>query len=78
MTETPYLTTDELAARLKTTNAHLRKLRVKGGGPPYLKLGGKDKSPVRYDVVAVDAWLTNHSTAPRERVLKHAHPGRKA
>ena len=47
------LDTFETAARLKLARATLAKLRVNGGGPPFLKLGWK----VLYDEADVAEWL---------------------
>jgi predicted DNA-binding transcriptional regulator AlpA len=50
------------AARLGFSVRTLQQWRLRGGGPPYLKIG----SAVRYNPDAVDAWLnerTRHSTA---------------
>jgi len=43
----PLLTTKEAADHLKLSQFTLRKLRVTGGGPKFVKLG-KNNGPVRY------------------------------
>ncbi|WP_295586882.1 helix-turn-helix domain-containing protein [uncultured Lamprocystis sp.] len=45
------------AERLGFSVRTLQQWRVKGGGPPYFKLG----SAVRYDPVQVDSWLDEHT-----------------
>lgn len=45
------------AARLGFSVRTLQQWRVKGGGPPYLKIG----SAVRYNPEAVDAWLNDRT-----------------
>ncbi len=53
------------AARLGFSVRTLQQWRLRGGGPPYLKIG----SAVRYNPDAVDAWLyerTRHNTAQSE------------
>lgn len=59
------LTEKEAADRLALSARTLQQWRVKGGGPPFLKLG----AAVRYDADALDQWAeaqTRASTsAPR-------------
>jgi hypothetical protein len=50
----PLLDTFQAAERTKLARATLAKLRVFGGGPPYLKLGAK----VVYDAADLEAWIT--------------------
>jgi hypothetical protein len=45
------------AARLGFSVRTLQQWRLKGGGPPYLKIG----SAVRYNPEAVDAWLSERT-----------------
>ena len=45
------------AARLGFSVRTLQQWRVKGEGPPFIKLGAS----VRYDPAAVDAWLDEHT-----------------
>src|ERR1700740_1462900 len=47
------LTTRQAAARCNLSPRTLEKLRVKGGGPPFVRLGGA----VRYQVEDVDLWI---------------------
>ena len=42
----------EAAERLRLSVSHLRNLRVRGGGAPYLKIG----RAVRYEPPALMAW----------------------
>ena len=45
------------AERLHLSVRTLQQWRVKGGGPPYLKLG----AAVRYNPEAVDKWLAERT-----------------
>ena len=47
------LTPDELAELLQLTTDQVSKLRIKGNGPPFVKLGRQ----VRYVPAAVAKWL---------------------
>lgn len=49
-----FLTTRELAAELKVSVKKLERLRIEGGGPPYVRVG---KRQFRYVKVALDAWV---------------------
>ena len=47
------LDTTQAAERTKLARATLAKLRVTGGGPPFLKFGSK----VLYDLSDLEAWI---------------------
>lgn len=49
----PLLDTFQTAERTKLARATLAKLRVLGGGPPFVKLGAK----VLYDESDVETWI---------------------
>ena len=49
----PYLRTPEAAARLRLASGTLDKMRVRGDGPPYIRLTPRS---VVYAVDALDAW----------------------
>ncbi|MBL0407531.1 helix-turn-helix domain-containing protein [Microvirga aerilata] len=49
-----FLNTREAASYLKVSASLLNKLRLTGGGPPYMKLGPKR---VVYDVGDLNAWM---------------------
>jgi hypothetical protein len=49
----PFLQTVDAAARLGFAASTLEKMRVRGGGPPYLRLSPRR---VVYDVEKLDAW----------------------
>jgi excisionase family DNA binding protein len=56
-----YLTTEEVADRLRVPAATLRFWRMKGIGPRSVKIGPKH---VRYAAADVDAYLANaHASA---------------
>lgn len=47
------LTVEEAAARLSVSKSHLNKLRIAGGGPPFVKIGAR----VAYDQADLATWL---------------------
>ena len=53
------LTEKEAAARLALSPRTLQQWRVKGGGPPFLKLG----AAVRYDPDVLDQWEEDQTRA---------------
>lgn len=53
-TQTDLFTVPEAAAYLRCSKSYLDKLRVLGGGPPYLRLG---KRRIVYRKVDLDAWM---------------------
>lgn len=52
---TRLLSTREEAKKLGISHRTLEGLRLKGGGPPFVKLGRS----VRYDETDVDMWLAS-------------------
>lgn len=52
------LTPNELAARLKVHPGTLRRWRMNGLGPKWIKLGDNQSSAVRYELSVVEAWET--------------------
>jgi predicted DNA-binding transcriptional regulator AlpA len=56
----PLLTTAQAAALLGFHKSYLAKARLTGGGPLYLKIGGRS---VRYRQRDLETWLTD-----RERI----------
>lgn len=55
---------DTFAAQANISKSYIQKLRVRGDGPPYLKVGRR----VRYKPEAVREWLdarTTQSTSQR-------------
>ncbi len=52
----PLLDTTQAAERTRLARATLAKLRVFGGGPPFVKLGAK----VLYDADDLSAWIATH------------------
>jgi hypothetical protein len=61
------LTTEYVAEWFDITPQSLRRLRMTGGGPPFIKLGRSPSSPVRYRRADVEVWLTsNRAEALRE------------
>jgi len=51
-----YLTTAELAERLKVSERTVRSWRMKGEGPRFIKVG-KGSGAVRYPVEAINEWV---------------------
>ena len=52
------LTTKQLAELLQYSEAHLARLRVEGGGPPFIKLGPGRQAKIRYRRTEVEKWLS--------------------
>ena len=50
------LTPNELAERLKIHPGTLRRWRMDGEGPRWIKLGDTQSSAVRYELKDVEAW----------------------
>jgi len=57
MTTTELLTPEEVADLLKVHPGTLENWRVRGEGPPFVKLGNKRRSAVRYRRSAVEDWM---------------------
>ncbi len=53
------LSTDQAAARCGLSPRTLEKLRITGGGAPYVKLG----RAVRYELADLDAWIASSRRA---------------
>ncbi|UPJ76171.1 helix-turn-helix domain-containing protein [Bradyrhizobium sp. 187] len=61
-----FLDTKEAAKHVRLSTATLERLRVRGGGPPYIT---PIPSRVLYDVTDLDAWMWSrrrHSTSEIE------------
>lgn len=61
------LTTKELAKRWNLSVSHIEIKRMRGDGPPFLKLGTDERSPVRYrlaDIKAYEKDRMKQSTTP--------------
>ena len=56
MANEDYLTTSEAAARIRHRASTLRRWRMLGRGPAYVKLSGR----VLYDPADLQAWLDSH------------------
>lgn len=57
MTMEKLLTQEQAAELLALAPATLEKMRQRGDGPPYLKLGRGRSSPVRYSPSAIARYL---------------------
>ncbi len=55
-----YLVTREAASLLRVSEKHLRNLRVRGGGPPFSRLGEASKG-VRYNRQALLDWAASRT-----------------
>jgi excisionase family DNA binding protein len=51
-----FLTVKEAATYLRVSKSYLDKLRVYGGGPPFLRI---DKRKILYAVADLDAWAAS-------------------
>lgn len=56
LTDSPFLSTKAAAARIGYSESTLEKLRCAGGGPPFIRTGGR----ITYDVEDLDAWMRKH------------------
>jgi predicted DNA-binding transcriptional regulator AlpA len=63
------LTTIEAANRCGVSASFLHKSRIRGDGPPFLKIG---RRTVRYDVAKLDAWLAAHERRSTSEPARHA------
>jgi hypothetical protein len=63
-----FLTTDELADRLRTSRGKIQNDRSRGCGPVYLKLGSR----VLYPLSLVEAYERARLVDPNERGKAHA------
>jgi hypothetical protein len=57
------LTSKDVADLLRVSEGHLRRMRLRGDGPPFIKLG----HAVRYEMMRLSQWMedrvrTNTST----------------
>ena len=50
------LTPNELAARLKISPTTVRRWRMEGYGPKWIKFGSAQSSAVRYEIEDVEKW----------------------
>lgn len=64
---TEYLTPPEAAAFIATTVGNLQAWRVKGIGPPFIKLGPGRMAPVRYWKDALRKWMNSQEETPAVR-----------
>ncbi len=55
------LTPPQLEAIMQATSETLKNMRATGDGPPFVKLGGGEKSPVRYPVGEYRKWKATHT-----------------
>ncbi|MBK6650653.1 MAG: hypothetical protein IPG42_13740 [Betaproteobacteria bacterium] len=55
------LSPPQLAAVMQTTEDQLKTMRENGDGPPFGKLGGGVKSPVRYQLGTYREWRKRHT-----------------
>lgn len=63
------LDTAQAAERCNLARATLAALRVRGGGSPYRKIGGK----VLYEMAELDRWIASHG---QRRSTSEAGAGR--
>jgi len=52
-----YLTTEELADRLKVNRVTLARWRQDGSGPQFIKVGKGKSATVRYPIEAINEWV---------------------
>lgn len=78
----PYMDTKTLAGLLGLGAQTLRKWRITGGGPPYVRMGGARSGRVLYKREDVDTWLAErrypHTAAETvQREFEGRNPRRK-
>lgn len=56
----PLLTRSQLAKYLRVSAGYLAHAAIRGEGPPFLRVGAR---AIRYDLVAVRAWLDEQTRA---------------
>ncbi len=56
-----YLTQQEAAYFLNTSNKTMENLRLRGAGPPFIRFGGR----IRYRVETLRAWMLENEVEPR-------------
>ena len=54
------MTTRDTAIYLSVSEAALKAWRLRGGGPPWIKVG----HAVRYDLQDVDSWIAQNRSTP--------------
>jgi hypothetical protein len=59
MTMEKLLTQEQAADLLQLSAATLERMRARGDGPPYLKIGRSKSSPVRYSPSALAKYLAD-------------------
>lgn len=57
MNTTELLAPEQVAEMLQVSTGTLENWRYRGEGPPFVKLGSKRRSPVRYERKAVEDWI---------------------
>lgn len=65
MTGPDWLTSQQAADLIGTTDATLRWMRTTGRGPRYYKRGDHIKAPVRYRREDIDQWLRERDQSRR-------------
>jgi hypothetical protein len=55
------LTPPQLGIIMQASSETLKNMRANGDGPPFLKLGNGEKSPVRYPLGEYRKWKTAHT-----------------
>ena len=55
----PLLTQDEVSALLGVSSSTLEKMRMRGDGPPFTKIGRGRNAPVRYSPSALRKYLAD-------------------
>ncbi len=56
-----YLTSKETAELLKISTQTLERMRVTGGGPPFMKAGTGKRSRVLYKLSDITEWLESNT-----------------
>lgn len=73
-----YVTARDASEYIGVTERALAEWRRRGGGPPYVRLGGRLTGRIRYDVRLLDEWMrsqiASHTSAESARRRAQAAP----
>lgn len=68
-----HFTTKGAAEYLGLSNRSLEDMRIRGTGPRYYKIGSGPRSPVRYTLEDLDAWLEERHVRSTFEMQKLSH-----
>jgi excisionase family DNA binding protein len=71
-TASEYISTREAARRLAVSKSFLEKVRLKGGGPRFVKVG----KVVRYQIADLNAWTSARAFESTAQYVRRCVVGR--